>query len=64
MVHHYLLDCVAWRHERWHLGKALGRSPKLIKEILSTKKGTIELMKFIHRTARFRAIYSEVPLLE
>ena len=64
MVHHYLLDCVAWWHKRWHLGKALGRSSKSIKEILSTKKGTIELMKFICQTARFRARYGEVPLLE
>ena len=43
-VHHYLLDCMAWQHERWHLGEALGRSSKLIKEILSTKKGAIELI--------------------
>ena len=63
-VHHYLLDCIAWRHERWHLGKALCRSSKSIKEISSTRKEAIKLMKFIHRTARFRAIYSEVPLLE
>ena len=59
-----MLNCVAWQHERWHLGKALGRSSKSIKEILSTKKGAIKLMKFIRWTARFRAIYGEVPLLE
>ena len=64
MVHHYLLDCIAWQHKRWHLGKALGRSSKSIKEILSTRKGAIELMKFICWTASFQVIYGEVPLLE
>ena len=60
-VHHYLFECITWRHERWHMGKALGTLAKSAKCVLNSKKGIAELLKFVGHTARFRNALGDVP---
>ena len=53
-MHHYLFDCRAWKHERWLLGRSLGRASKSLQSLLNTKRGIKELLKFVGRTKRFK----------
>ena len=62
-VHHYLVDCVMWRHERWHIVKKLGRDSKLMPHLLNMRKGTVEVFKFVGRTGRFKACYGDTSLV-
>ena len=60
-IHHYLFDCAAWRHERWHMGQSLGRKAKLADCALNTQKGVQEVVRFVGRTARFKSTFGEIP---
>ena len=60
-VHHYLFECAAWRHERWHMGWSLGRKAKSADCTLNTQKGVKEVIRFVGRTARFKSVFGEIP---
>src|SRR6266481_4376798 len=53
-VHHYLFDCPAHSHARFSLAWTLGRKSKSLSYVLSHKKATKPLLKFIQETGRFR----------
>ena len=53
-VHHYLLDSPAWRHERWHSAKKLGRDAKSLSRLLNSRTGIEQVLKFVGSTGRFR----------
>src|SRR6266481_7875701 len=52
-VHHYLFDCPAHSHARFSLAQTLGRKSKSLSYVLSHKKATKPLLKFIQETGRF-----------
>ena len=58
-VHHFLIDCPTWRHERWHVAKKLGRDAKSLSRLLNTRKGIGEVFKFVGQTGRFKANYGD-----
>ena len=53
-IHHYLFDCKTWKHERWLMGRSLGRASKSLRSLLNTKQGVKEVLKFIGRTKRLK----------
>jgi hypothetical protein len=59
-VHHYLFECLTWRHKRWNMGKKLGKTAKSLSYILSSKKGVEELLKFVGRTEQFKNTFGDV----
>ena len=59
-VHHYLFDCMTWKHERWFMGQKLGRAAKSADHMLNTCKGVQELLKFIGHTSRFKKTLGDV----
>jgi hypothetical protein len=58
--HHYLFDCPTWKHERWSMGKNLGRNAKSLSFVLSNRKGVEELLKLVGRTERLKSTFGEV----
>ena len=60
MIHHFLFDCRSWQHERWHMGKKLGRLAKSTECVLNTSEGVKELMAFVGRMARLKGTYGDV----
>ena len=59
-VHHYLFDCLAWKHKRWHMGRKLGNKAKLLKCMLGSKMGVEETLKFIGHTGQLKCTFSDV----
>ena len=59
-VHHYLFNCLTWRHERWHMGWSLGRKAKLVDCVLNTPKGIKEVIRFVGRMGRFMSTFGEI----
>ena len=59
-VHHFLFDCVTWRHERWCMGNRLGRAAKDTNGVMNTLKGIEELMKYVGCTGRLKGTSGEL----
>ena len=59
-VHQYLFDCMAWKHEHWHMGRKLGNKAKSLKCVLGSKKGVEETLKFIGHTGQLKCTFSDV----
>ena len=56
---HYILDCPAYKHERWTLfNRCKAREPKM-KDILNDADMAIPLANYIQATGRFEQEYSQ-----
>ena len=53
-IHHFLFDCLAWIHGRWHMAKKLGKNVKSLAHILGSREGMEQLSKFIEGTGSSR----------
>jgi ribonuclease HI len=53
-VHHYLFDCPTWKHERWSMGRTMGRDSKSARRILNSQRGIKATLKFVGQTKRFQ----------
>jgi len=56
MVHHFLFDCPAWKHERWLMGQALGWDASSMTQVLNSLEGVNVVLKFVGRTECFKKI--------
>jgi hypothetical protein len=59
-VHHYLLECPHYRHERNLLAITLGRNASSIPFLLSEEEATMPLARYIDDTARLKTTFGEV----
>ena len=50
---HYILDCPAYKHERWKLRPKKGKSELRYEDLLSNKEKTVGLAHYILDTRRF-----------
>jgi len=62
-THHYLVEYITWRYERWHMGKELGNAARSADCMLNSRKGVKQLLRFVGQTARFKQVFGDVPQL-
>ena len=53
-VQHFLLDCPAYKHERWLLYKQCKSSEPTMQDLLNKEETAIPLAKYIRATGRFK----------
>ncbi|KAG1810870.1 uncharacterized protein BJ212DRAFT_1250973, partial [Suillus subaureus] len=59
-VHHYLLECLHFRHDCHTLIGALGRRATSLQFLLMDSDATPHLVSFVNRTKRFKTTLGEV----
>jgi ribonuclease HI len=52
-IHHFLITCRSYGHERWPIIQKLGRTPTLT-DLLADQKHTTRLLNYIEATGRFK----------
>ncbi|KAJ3874759.1 hypothetical protein F5051DRAFT_314507, partial [Lentinula edodes] len=56
-VKHYITECPAYRKERFRLRQKLGRQTRSLRHLLSDKKCTPHLLRYIGGTKRFEKVF-------
>jgi ribonuclease HI len=59
-IHHYLFDCPQYRREHHIFANAVRRNATSITHILTSKKTTPHLIRFINSTGRFKSTFGEL----
>ena len=59
MPQHFILECPAYKHERWKLKPKKGKTELRYEDLLSNKKNTVGLAHYILDTKRFAQIEPE-----
>ncbi|KAJ3780081.1 hypothetical protein GGU10DRAFT_250040, partial [Lentinula aff. detonsa] len=59
-VKHYIMDCPAYRRERFQLLRKLGRNARSLCHILSNEKAIPHLLQYIGRTKRFQRVIGDL----
>ncbi|KAJ3804320.1 hypothetical protein F5876DRAFT_53542, partial [Lentinula aff. lateritia] len=59
-VKHYITECPAYRKERFCLRQKLGRQTRSLRHLLSDKKCTPHLLRYIGGTKRFEKVFRDV----
>ncbi|KAJ3985239.1 hypothetical protein F5890DRAFT_1409873 [Lentinula detonsa] len=60
-VKHYIMECPAYRKERFHFRRRLGREARSLRYILSDGKAIPHLLRFIGETKRFQKTFGDIP---
>ena len=60
-VHHYLLDCPGYVHERHSLARAMGHNSKSMRHLLGNWRAYKALLQYIRATGRFKDTYGDLP---
>ncbi|KAJ3781019.1 hypothetical protein GGU10DRAFT_278322 [Lentinula aff. detonsa] len=58
--HHFLLECPAYRRERFHLRRKIGQAAYSLQQLLSEEKIIPHTLKYIGETKRFQATFGDV----
>ncbi|KAJ4477303.1 hypothetical protein J3R30DRAFT_3484401 [Lentinula aciculospora] len=61
-VKHYILECPAYRRERFRLRQKLGRQARSIQHILSNGKAIPHLLRYIGGTERFQRVIGDLKI--
>ncbi|KAJ3978378.1 hypothetical protein F5890DRAFT_1384616, partial [Lentinula detonsa] len=57
---HFLLECPAYRRERFHLRRKIGQAAYSLQQLLSEEKVIPHTLKYIGETKRFQATFGDV----